>query len=153
MTAFLSAQLKAGDYVNTLWRVCNAAPETSVDDLLRPEAWAHTARMLKAHDEIVVVPQGAPYRAHLLVMEAGKNFAKMRLLSVVSLNDETLLHEDAPAAAPSLPEDAPLFVKWNGPADKFAVVRRSDGEKLNTGFAVKAEAESWASQHLAAMSA
>lgn len=143
MAAFLSSQLQAGDYCNTVWRVRDASPATSIEDLLRPETWAHCARSFKQYDEIVVIPQGGPFRAHLIVMEAGPNFAKVRVLGVAMLN----------ATEEALPDEAPVGVKWNGPKHRFVVFRKSDNEVLRPGFAIKAEAEDWARQHVSAMAA
>ncbi len=148
MTSFLSSQVMAAEHCNTVWRIRNAPPEITVKDLLKPDTWAHSAQKFAQYDEVIVVPQGAPYRAHLLVMEAGKNFAKMRLLGVAELNGQTDQAEDT-----ALGDGSPVGVKWNGPRHKFVVYRRSDNEVLKFGFAVKADAEDWARNHANLMAA
>jgi len=147
MAAFLSSQLQAGDYCNTVWRIREAPADTAVETLLKPETWSHCARSFKPYDEVIVIPQGGPYRAHLIVMDAGANFAKMRLLGVTLLNAGAA----EPESEAALPDDAPVEVSWKGPKLKYAVTRKADGERLRTGFAIKAEAEAWARTHLLAM--
>ncbi len=153
--AFRDAHLKQGEYANTTWRIIDAPPELAVDDLLRPESWAHIAYKLRQHDEIIIVPQGAPYRAHLIVLDAGKNSARVRLLDVTLLNATTAdaaVPEVAPLPDP-LPDDAPLLVKYESPATRYCVFRKSDKAKLSGGHAEKAEALAWARDHMAAMAA
>lgn len=160
MAAFLSSQLQAGDYCNTVWRVRDAAPTTTIETLLKPETWAHCARTFKQYDEIIVIPQGGPFRAHLIVMEAGQNFAKVRVLGVAMLNATTADYVPTSGAVAAntelpdpLPEDSPVGVKWNGPKHKYVAFRKADNEVLRPGFAIRAEAEDWARQHAAAMAA
>lgn len=155
MTAFLGSRLVEASYGNTTWRITDVPPETNVATLLIPEIWAHCAKKLKQYDEVIVIPQGGPFRAHLIVMDRGDNFAKMRLLGVTLLNAaESEVEAPAPEAAkPSLPDDAPVFVKWNGPKDRFTVFRVSDRSKIRTGFAIRAEGEEWALGHIEAMAA
>ncbi len=156
MPKFRSNQLMQTEQCNNLWRVKGAPADTSVESLLQSETWAHCSFKFAPYDEIVVVPEGGPYRAHLIVMDAGKNFAKLRLLGVILLNEtsDATLRVPVPDALPeALPADAPVEVKWNGPTDKYTVLRKGDGEKLKTGIAVKAEAIAWAMKHIASMAA
>jgi hypothetical protein len=148
MIAFLSNQLvEPGFGDSRVWDLKNAPADTTIDFLLKPETWAHHSGKLKTGDEIIVKPLGLPYRAHLIVMEAGKTFAKLRILTVTPLNDSM------GATAAELPANAPVEVKWNGPKDKYTVFRKSDSSKLQPGFAIKAEAVAWAIDHATAMAA
>lgn len=136
--------LPAGNSRNA-WEFINSfPPETSVQDLLNPDMWAHVARQwFRPLDEVVVIPQSAPFKATFIVMDKGDAWAKLRLLDVTMLNAVEEKGAD--------PEPASVTVKWNGPRDKFTVLRTSDREKLKTGFAIKAEAEAWAREHALAM--
>ena len=147
MSAFLSNQLVEPGYGDSrTWNIRNAPAEMTIEELLRPDTWAHAARKLKVYDEIIIIPQGGPYRAHLIVMDKGDNYAKLRLISVALLNAADV--EDTPS---TLDADAPVSVEWKGPALKYSVIRKGDNERLRTGFAIKAEAESWAAKHVAVM--
>jgi hypothetical protein len=138
-------------YARTTWEFKEFPPETTVQDLLDPAMWCHVAKQwLKPLDEIIIIPQGASFRAHFIVMDKGDTFAKIRLLDVKLLNsdeepsvtNEVIVH---------LPEDAPVSVEWKGPVLKYSVVRKADQERLKTGFAIRTEAEKWAAEHLLAM--
>lgn len=142
-----------GEHINSTWRFTQFGVETTIEELLNPETWAHVSAKFLQGDEIIVVPQGMPYRAHLIVVEAAKNYAKVRLIGVALLNA-------APAAEP-IPEIAaaedtgngPMFVRWNPGAKLYSVYRTSDKEKIHDGFAIKADAEAWAERHTLAMAA
>lgn len=153
MKAFLPGQIVSGDFINTVHRIRDAASDTPVQELLKPETWAHHSGKLKPFDEIIVVPQGAPYRAHLFVVDAGKGFAKVRLLDVKLINAAPAEVEAPDEVEPADPlgDSDPVSVKWNGPNDKFTVFRRADNEKLRVGFAVKDDALAWARVHMKAM--
>lgn len=137
---------KLADHVRNVWQFNEFAVDTAVEDLLDPETWAHCAASFAQGDEIVVVPQGMPWRAHLIVVDASKLHAKVRLIGAVPLNAniEAISEDD---------EEGPLFVRWNPGAKKYSVYRRSDKEKVHDGFAIKAEAEDWARNHALAMAA
>lgn len=149
-------------YSRTTWEFKDFPPETTVQDLLDPAMWCHVAKQwLKPLDEIIVIPQGAPFRAHFIVLDKGDTFAKVQLLDVKLLNaTEAQTYGEQPlgriAAAvedsiATLPVDAPVSVEWKGPQLKYSVIRTKDGERLKTGFAIKSEAEKWAAEHLLAM--
>lgn len=139
-------------YARTTWEFKEFPPETTVQDLLDPAMWCHVARQhLKPLDEIIIIPQGAPFRAHFIVMDKGDTFAKIKLLDVKLLNAEEAGEEADVNEVVHLPEDAPVSVEWKGPVLKYSVIRNTDQERLKTGFAIKAEAEKWAAEHLLAM--
>lgn len=117
--------------------------DQSLDDALNPEFWAHVASKLRQHDTIRVIPEDGSYFAELLVVNADRTFAKVKLLRHIPL--------DQPAADAEAPLVA-FEVKWNGPHDKHTVIRKSDGEKLKTGFVEKPAAQRWLDDHLASMS-
>lgn len=137
---------KLAEHVRNVWQFKEEfAVDTPIEDLLDPETWAHCATSFAQGDEIVVVPQGMPYRAHLIVVDAGKTHAKVRLIGAVPLN---ALPE---AGEPS--GECPMVVRWNPGAKKYSVYRRSDNEKVHDGFAIKVEAEEWARNHALALAA
>lgn len=139
-------------YARTTWEFKEFPPETTVQDLLDPSMWCHVAKQwLKPLDEIIIIPQGASFRAHFIVMDKGDTFAKIKLLNVTLLNGEDAGEEVGVIEVTHLPDAAPVSVEWKGPALKYSVIRKTDQERLKTGFAIKAEAERWAAEHLLAM--
>jgi hypothetical protein len=112
-----------------------------LDTALMPEYWAHVGRQLRRHDMVRIIPEDGSYFAEALVLDAGSGFAKVKLLRRESLEETSEETGDL----------VTLFVKYNGPHDKWTVIRKSDGEKLKTGAAEKADAERWMSDHLKSM--
>jgi hypothetical protein len=160
--SFREAHLLQGEFAEIRWSIVGAPDDLPLAALLEPETWAHISAKFNQkpgqYDEIIVKPLGLPYRAHLVVLEGGKNFAKVRLLDVTRINMEAGAFEAAKAALETpagaeLPADAPLFVKFESPATRYCVFRRSDRERLRAGFAVKEEANDWARQHALSMAA
>ncbi len=141
-------------YSRTTWEHRDFPPETTVQDLLTPEMWCHVAKQyLKPLDEIIVIPQSSPFRAHFIVMDKGDTWAKIKLLDVKYLNADEVADGGTlvELGFTHLPEDAPVRIEWKGPALKYSVIRTKDSERLKTGFAIKADAEKWAAEHLLAM--
>ena len=106
--------------------VYEAPAELSFDEVLKPSFWAHVASYLHQWDEIVVRPQGAPYMAKLVVVEAGHMFAKVALDRKIPLE---VKDEDI----------ATLNIEQIG--NKFRVRRGPDVMKDN--FTTKKDAERW----------
>lgn len=130
------------DHYCTAYAVVLPADQ-SLDDALNPEFWAHVASKLRQHDTIRIIPEDGSYFAELLVINADRAYAKVKLLRHIPLDEP---------AADSVAALIDLFVKWDGPHNKFAVVRKSDGEKLKVGFVEKVEAQRWLDDHLGSLS-
>lgn len=113
----------------------------SIEEALKPEYWAHVGAKLKQHDSITIFPEDGSRFVEAIVLTAGRGFANLRAVrEAVLADDDTEMPED----------NASLKVKWDGPHNKYVVIRRSDGEKLKTGFAAKLDAQRWLDDHLAA---
>lgn len=112
----------------------------SFDDALSPDYWSHVGSRLRQHDVIRVIPEDGSYFAELLVLSAGSGFAKVKALRQIPLEED----------GEPIAETEPVYVKWQGPHVKHAVIRRSDGERLKEGFSEKKEAEQWARDYLSA---
>ena len=153
-------------YSRTTWEFVDFPPDTTVQDLLDPAMWCHVSKQwFRLLDEIIVIPQSAPFRAHFIVLDKGDTFAKLKLLDVTPLNDGGNVDISVQAGGITyvdmtdltgipvleLPANAPISVEWKGPHLKYSVIRNKDNERLKTGFAIKAEAEKWAAEHLLAM--
>lgn len=144
MTTLAMGRFKTADQYNNLWAAALADDQT-FEDALEPDFWSHVARFLKPGDTIRLLPERSDYYALLIVTQVGRNFAKVKALDLVRLDDD----ESQPVVGDALASD--LSVEWKGPHVKFAVIRKSDGERLKEGFAVKTEADQWLRDHLAAM--
>ena len=133
----LPARLQAADHYRARYGAI-ADIGTTMEDLERPEYWAHVAGKLKPLDTIDVFPEDSAWFAELLVISTGTGFAKVKLLRHVSLEDDDVGEGDGSGITE---------VKWRGPHRKHCVVRLSDDEVLRDGFSVKAEAQDWAREY------
>lgn len=114
----------------------------TLKDALDPAYWAHKADTLRPHDMIRIIPEEGDYFAEAVVVSAGRGFANLKLLRHVSLVEEG-------STATNQVEEQ-MIVKWVSPANKFGVIRKSDGVRLREGFIAKADAQRWATDYLAA---
>lgn len=125
------------DYVRSCWAV-TAEAGTKPEDLAKLDYWAHVSSSLKPWDKIEVRAEDGAFYAELLVMQASRNWAKVRLINLVELNEE----------GPAAEKVEGHIVKWSGPHSKFRVIRESDGAVLHEGAPDKAAAHKWLTDHL-----
>ncbi len=142
MTALTTNRLQLAEHYCTAYAATLLANQT-LDDALQPGFWAHVATKLRQHDTIRIIPEEGDFYALLIVMSAGRTFAKVKLLQHIPLDDDGAEDADLPSE---------LSVKWKGPHLKYAVIRNADHSILKDSFVVKTEAEQWARDHIAAMS-
>lgn len=130
---------KLADYERNLWVVTPEAG-TSLDEVLKPEYWAHCADKMRAFDKVEVRAEDESYYAELLVRSAGKNWAVCSVLAQVDLDQKQV----------QVPEDA-YTVGWGGPHQKHRVVRKSDNEVVFQGGETADAARAWLKEHLKAV--
>lgn len=123
-----------------------ADPEqgTTLEDMLDPSYWAHSARNLKSRDKIIVWEESGAFYAELLVIDAGANWAKVEQLEYKEL------HDRADSRAVHIDNHE---VKWNGPHDKWVVIRDSDRAKLVSKQPTRKAAMTWLEDHVRSMAA
>ena len=129
-------RFKRADGERNIWTV---VPEhgTDFDALTAPEYWAHIAKYLRPTDRIEANAEDGSYFAEFIVQACGDNYARVALLRKHDLQSPDVQKEN----------DA-FEVMWRGPHHKFAVVRRSDNEPVQTGFAAKQDAVQWLANNL-----
>lgn len=107
-----------------------ASPEAEDEwsDLFANDYWVNIAHLLQEHDLIEVIRQDGAYWGMLLVVKAEPPVVKVKELMFKELE--------------SVPEtgDSPVEVKWQGPTNKWCLVRKSDGAVVTKGIANKDEA-------------
>lgn len=131
------ARFARNEYVNTDWTVTVEAG-TSLEDVLNPAFFANVAAKMTAYDHIRVRVDTGEWYAELLVLDCGRNWAKMFKLCEHKLTREETNEEI----------DSQFTVKHLGPHKKYAVIRKSDNETLRDGFTNKHEANAWLASHL-----
>jgi hypothetical protein len=111
---------------------------------------------MKPGDTIRLIPEQNDYYALLIVMQAARGFAKVKVIDFVDLTQPTAI---AGADGEALSDDAPfveperedLEVAYKGPHLKHCVIRKSDKQILKDCISTKVEAEQWVRDHHAAM--
>jgi hypothetical protein len=125
-------------YVNTDWTL-TVERGTSLEDVLNPAFLANVANRLHPYDHIRVRVDSGEWYAELMVLQCGRVWAKLMVLSKHSLTDEEVNAEEV---------DDQYFVQFCGPHKKFCVIRKSDKEAIKEQCANKSEAQAWLSSHL-----
>lgn len=132
--------LKLAEHVRAI-HIVSPPQGTTLEDLLKPEAWAHVAHDLTAGSRVEVVPESGEWFAEFYVVEAKRQWAKVVLLRKVDLTA-------APAHGEATPADAEdFYAKWSGPISKFRVHRKKDKEVIRADFATAEDANLWIADH------
>ena len=118
------------EHKRNIWHVSVDA-STTLDEIRHKEFWSHIAYKLRPLDQIEVITDDASEWHRLLVVNANKNEAIIRVIDSVKL-DESLTEELKTG----------YEVKFAGPVAKHRIIRRSDGQVIEEGIATKEEAYS-----------
>ncbi len=113
----------------------------SIDEVLKPEYWSHVAKSLRPGYVVFVTAADMSWRAELMVRDVTRNEALMGVVSHVKFGAAVDLDVD----------EMPYELKWRGPARKFSVLRKTDGDILKDEFPTKELASEWAKNHMKAM--
>ena len=124
-----------------LEKVCVAQPNTLPDDLLRQDYWAHVAPTLMPWTRIEARADDATWMADLVVLEAGRNWANVRMLHVYYFTDVDMAKTNAAIQAEYA--GLPYEVKYRGEHSKWSVLRKSDQAVMHEEEGTKAGADFW----------
>lgn len=147
MTQLATNRIKQAEFTRVLWEV---TPEvgTPFEALLDPKYWAHVSAQFRRGARIEVLPPDNSYFAELLVIDAGKLFAKVKALRFVNLSEpvqpEQAVEEKSVAAG--------YEIKWAGRA-KWRVIRSEDRATLSDGHEERQKAADWLDGHLKQLAA
>ncbi len=132
----VEARMKSAEYFRNDW-VVNAEEGTTLEDIQRNEYWAHVAPQMAQFDHVDVRLETGDWVAQLLVVDVGRNWVKVHLMHHFDLTRTAKL---------ATPADR-YRIEWKGPQHKHSVIRNSDNEKVQDGFARKEEAQAWLRNH------
>lgn len=110
----------------------------SLDDIADDAFFANVAPKLRPYDHIEVRADGGAFYAELLVINAGKTWAKTTLL----LKKELQSKEEVVANFEG------YDIVYKGPHKKFCVIRKKDSEMVHEGSDDKGAAMKWLTDHL-----
>ena len=121
--------------------VVNAEEGTSVDDVLKPAYWSHMSMNMNIYDHIEVRLETGEWILELIVLDQGRNWARVYLAKQHNLRRQEV--QSPPVPANMVQHE----VAWKGPQHKYAVIRTSDGQMVQNGFVEKVGAQEWLANH------
>lgn len=130
------SRVQLAEYARQEW-IANVEEDTTVDDILQPGFFALVAVKMRPYDHIEVRSDDGTWIANFLVTACSRNWARTAFLSKFDLTTGEKLDTSG----------ARHEVKWKGPQHKWTVIRKSDGEKVNTGSLTEREASDWLRAH------
>lgn len=143
MVALKEARMREATYWRNEWAI-NPEYGVTVDDMLKPDFWAHVAQKLRPWDKIEARAEDGAYFVEFVVLDAAKTWAKVALV-----NTPTVFKENVGPSDISI--DDKYIAQWKGPQRKWIVVRKVDKASLKEELATKSDAIRWISEHEKAM--
>lgn len=137
------SRLRVAEYVRNL-HVADAAEGTKVEDLERPEFWAHVAAKLQPRDRIEVWTDDNAWMAEAVVLAATRTDAVVKVLGAWDLNGHQVITDRAELGTKG------YEVRFRGHFEKWGVIRKADTEVVHTGSATEGAAWSWVRERLKA---
>ena len=129
------------EMIRNQWH-CEPEFGTPAEALLDPAYWAHVSVKMRRGDIICAFPHDNSYFSELIVIDAGRLFAKvvqLRCVEISSAQQSTFV----------LPEG--FEIKFRGPRLKWSVLRGK--QVMKEEFDRRASAEDWLMDHVKAMAA
>lgn len=114
-----------------------------VDDLRDPAYWAHVAQQLRPWDEVRVRAHDGTWYADCLVLEAGRNWARMHIERVEYLTTADVAITQADTLSP-------YEITHRGPRAMWSVIRKSDRAVQVEGLQTMQQAADWLKERLKA---
>ncbi len=111
--------------------------------MLEVDYWAHVARQLKPYNMVECRSEDGTFWGLVLVMEVGRNWAKVHPLQYVALDTK-----DVAQTRTAMESKSEYRVEWKGPVKKHAVIRNKDDAIVHEGSASKVDAQAWLVDHL-----
>ena len=139
-------RMKSTEYVRNIWQI---TPEvgTEPEDLLSPDYWSHVAHQLRQRDRIEAWAEDLSWYAEYLVLDVGRNYAKVHLCEA----SVEVLHGFSPLRATDiLPGHT---VAYKGLYAKWCAIRDKDKVIIKDKCETEGEALSWLSEHAKSLAA
>ncbi len=133
-------RFKGGDFSRQV-HCAVAFDDTTPEDLMRADYWAHVADRVSQYDRIEVLSNDGTWWAELMVVACGRAYVRVNILRTHALD---ALDTDLAQAA-GFKE---YHIVHRGPFEKWSVVRRSDQTVVHSGEADLTKCEAWLKDHL-----
>ena len=135
-------RFKGAEYAREQWLV-TAHENTTPKDLLEPSYWAHVATKLRPRARIEAWANDGTWLAEYVVLEAGRNWAKLHLLSVHHLTTADVAQTQADLLSA-------YEVTFRGGHCLWSVIRKIDREVVHEGEQTMDGAVAWLKERLKA---
>lgn len=106
--------------------------------LLNPEYWSFVGERMSPYSEIIVRSDDGTYYARFLVLDCGRNFAKVQCLDWYNLTTK-----DVAESQSNVGTAQDYDIVWKGPRLKHIILRKSDGVVIHEGDQLKVAAQMW----------
>lgn len=123
--------------------VCTAHPHTEPEDLLKPEYWAHVSTHVTPRTSIEAWGDDGTWMARYVVLEAGRNWAKLHMTEKHRLTTVDVALTQAEAMSP-------YEITHRGPHCQWSVIRKKDNQVVHEGEATRDGAVNWLRERLKA---
>lgn len=137
------ARFRGEEFLRSKW-LATAFEHTTPEDLLKPDYWAHVSTHLRPRDRIEAWADDGTWMAEYVVLEAGRNWARLSIVSVHRFTnaDQAMTHADALA---------PYEITHRGVHSKWSVIRKSDRQVMSEGYDTMRGATDWLAEHMKAL--
>lgn len=122
--------------------VATAEAGVTFEQMLDPDFWAHEARSLSPYDLIECRSDDGSFWGLVIVLETGRNWAKVHPLQYVPLDTKDVAQTRAERK-----ETGAYRIEYKGATMKHVVIRNSDNAVVHQGEQRKAGAEAWLRDH------
>ena len=120
------------------------AHESNVpDDLSAPHYWAHVSTQLRPWELIEVRADNGLWWAEVLVLEAGRNYARVHVLRVIDLSKSAVKSADTI-------QIGGYEISFRGEFAKWSVIRQGDRAVVRDQLGTQGEAVNWVNERLKA---
>lgn len=130
------------EYGREAW-LATAFANTTPQDLLDPSYWSHVSMKMRPRARIEAWADDGTWMAEYVVLDCGRNWAKLHLLAVHHLTTADVATSQADAMSP-------YEVTFRGHHAKWSVIRKTDRAVMHEGSETMMAATTWLQERLKA---
>ncbi len=126
------ALMRLAENARNVWRI-DVSPTLKPEDLLEASYWSNVGFQMRHGDIVEAETEDRSWYAEYLVADAGKNWARLAIKSIVKMD----------AKAPGIQDRllAGYDIQWGGNVAKWRVVRLADKKVIQDKFESRAACE------------
>ena len=137
------SRMKGAEYERDI-HVVTPDEGTQPEDMLDPAYWAHVASKLRPWNRIEARANDGSWYAECLVLDASRNWAKIKILNVWNLTTADVSQTQSEVLIA-------YEVRHRGPHNKWSVIRMADSACIHEFEDTELGARTWLTNHLKAM--